>query len=205
MLKPSRGAASRRRGAHAQRGVGLIEILVSVLITSFGLLALAGLQSRMGQAQFESYQRAQALTLLSDLTQRMQANPAAVPSYVTATPAGTGDSAPASCASLTTLAQRDLCEWSNALKGASETSTSGGVTSNVGAMIGARGCVEEVQAADLTAGICRPAVYRVTVTWQGMLATVAPGVSCAQGLYGADDGLRKAVSAPVVAPLLGCI
>ncbi len=61
------------------------------------------------------------------------------------------------------------------------------------------------QAADLTAGICRPAIYRVTVAWQGMLATVAPGVTCGQGLYGTDDGLRKAISAPVVAPLLGCI
>lgn len=205
MLKPSRHAARPRRGVHAQRGVGLIEILVSVLITSFGLLALAGLQSRMGQAQFESYQRAQALTLLADLTQRMQANPAAVASYVTASPAGTGDSAPASCASLATVPERDLCEWSNALKGVSETSTSGSVTSNVGAMIGARGCVEQIQAADLTAGICRPAIYRVTVAWQGMLATVAPGVTCGQGLYGTDDGIRKAISAPVVAPLLGCI
>jgi type IV pilus assembly protein PilV len=197
--------ARRHRFARAQQGVGLIEILVSVLITSFGLLALAGLQSRMGQAQFESYQRAQALTLLADLTQRMQANPASVASYVTASPAGTGDAAPASCASLTTVPERDLCEWSNALKGASETSTSGGTTTNVGAMIGARGCVEEIQAADLTAGICRPAIYRVTVAWQGMLATVAPGVTCGQGLYGTDDGLRKAISAPVVAPLLGCI
>ena len=35
--------------------------------------------------------------------------------------------------------------------------------------------------------------------------TVAPGVTCGQGLYGTDDGLRKAISAPVVAPLLGCI
>ncbi|MBP6405886.1 MAG: type IV pilus modification protein PilV [Proteobacteria bacterium] len=205
MLNKARHPGRRCGSPRAQAGVGLIEILVSVLITSFGLLALAGLQSRMGQAQFESYQRAQALTLLADLTQRMQANPASVASYVTASPAGTGDAAPASCASLTTVPERDLCEWSNALKGASETSTSGGTTTNVGAMIGARGCVEEIQAADLTAGICRPAIYRVTVAWQGMLATVAPGVTCGQGLYGTDDGLRKAISAPVVAPLLGCI
>lgn len=188
----------------SQKGVGLIEILVSVLITSFGLLALAGLQTRMGQAQFESNQRSQAMVLLADLTQRMQANPALAASYVTASPAGTGDTAPTSCAALTTLADRDLCEWSNALKGSAESSTVSGTSTLVGAMIGARGCVEQVQAPDPTVGICRPAIYRVTVTWQGMMSTVAPGVSCAQGLYGTDDALRKAISAPVVAPLLGC-
>lgn len=199
MLKRRR--IQRPDASRTQRGVGLIEILVSVLITSFGLLALAGLQSRMGQAQFESYQRAQAITLLNDMAQRVQANTNNGASYVAASPIGTGDAEPANCATLTTLAARDRCEWSNALKGAAETSAG----ANVGAMIGARGCIEQTQAADVTAGICRPAIYRITVTWQGLLSTVAPGVTCAQNLYGADDGLRKAISTQVVAPLPGCV
>ncbi|MBX3658660.1 MAG: type IV pilus modification protein PilV [Ramlibacter sp.] len=182
-----------------QRGVGLIEILVSVLITSFGLLALAGLQSRMGQAQFESYQRAQALTLLSDLTQRIQSNVAQAGTYVTVSPMGTDDTSSSACSTLTTRSGIDLCEWSQALKGASE--TSGGA--NVGAMIGARGCVELVQAADTTPGICRPATYRVTVAWQGLAATVAPAVNCAEDLYGADSQ-RRAISSQVVAPMPTC-
>ncbi|MGE3349747.1 MAG: type IV pilus modification protein PilV [Ramlibacter sp.] len=187
------------RPRKSQRGVGLIEILVSVLITSFGLLALAGLQSRVGQAQFESYQRAQALTLLADLTQRIQANVAQASTYVTASTVGTGDTGSTACSTLTTRSDIDLCEWSRALRGAAE--TSGG--SNVGAMIGARGCVELVEAADTTSGICRPATYRVTVAWQGLASTVAPGVACAKDLYGADSQ-RRAISSQVVTPLPTC-
>jgi type IV pilus assembly protein PilV len=46
-FRPHR-AAARRIGAH-QRGVTLIEVMVAVLVFSFGLLGLVGLQARATQ------------------------------------------------------------------------------------------------------------------------------------------------------------
>ena len=127
----------------------MMEILVSILITAFGLLALAGLQTKMNAALMESFQRAQALTLVQDMTQRLQANRDQNATYITASAVGTGDAAPVSCAAAGTRAQIDLCEWSNALKGAAEKSAA---NANIGAMIGARGCVEQLQAAESRSG-----------------------------------------------------
>ena len=196
------GQFDRRSGKPAvrERGAALIEVLVSILIVAFGLLALAGLQTRMNAALMESFQRAQALTLVQDITQRLQANRDQYASYVTASAVGTGDAAPASCTAVGTRAQIDLCEWSNALKGAAEKSDT---NANIGAMIGARGCVEQLQAPNPAVGICQPGKYRLSVVWQGMNATVAPAVTCGQAAYG-DEALRKVVSTQVVIPLPSC-
>lgn len=184
------------------RGGAMIEILVSIAITGLGLVALAGLQTRMTAAMLEAQQRAQAITLLQDMTGRIQANVNESASYVTAGAAGTGDAAPEDCSALAspTRASLDLCEWSNALKGAAETLAG----NQAGAMIGARGCVEELQPANPASGICQPASYRVTVAWQGMNATIAPAVSCGADEYGGDDSLRKAISSRIVIPLPSC-
>lgn len=185
--------------ASRQRGAALLEVLVSILITSFGLLALAGLQTKMNAALLEAYQRAQALSLLEDMTQRMQANQNQDVAYIAAS-LGTGDGLQADCSGLGTRALIDRCEWSNSLKGASETAGGG----NVGAMLGARGCIEQLQVANTGAGACLPAIYRISVAWQGMNATVVPAVACGANQYGPDDSLRKAISARVVIPLPGC-
>lgn len=200
MLTGSPGA--RRWPQTGEGGAALIEVLVSILIVSFGLLALAGLQTKMNSALLEAYQRAQALTLLEDMTQRIQANQTLSVNYIAAS-LGTGDAQPADCATIATptRAQLDLCEWSNALKGAAERNAS---DSNIGAMIGARGCVEQLQAANPATGVCQPAIYRVTVAWQGLNPTVAPAVQCGANQYGDDDTLRKAISSRVIVPLPGC-
>lgn len=186
--------------ARHQCGAALIEVLVSILIVSFGLLALAGLQTKMNSALLESYQRAQALTLLDDMAQRIQANQTLSVDYI-ATSLGTADGLTTDCSTLSTRALIDRCEWSNALKGAAEVKSGG---DNIGAMIGARGCVEQLQAANPTLAICQPAIYRVTVAWQGLNATVTPAVTCGANQYGADDSLRKVVSARVIVPLPAC-
>jgi type IV pilus assembly protein PilV len=198
-----RGLSRRRAPApQAQGGATMIEVLVSIVITVFALLALAGLQTRMNAAVLESFQRSQALSLLQDITDRIQANQNQGPTYV-ADAVGTGDAQPADCSAVAGgRAMVDLCEWSNALKGAAETTSDG--TANVGAMIGARGCVEQLQAANTASGICQPATYRITIAWQGINATVAPAVLCGKDLYGVDDSLRRAISSRVVVPLPAC-
>lgn len=49
----------------------LIEVLVSILIFSFGVLALVGLQSSMTRAQTEAQLRAEASFLASEVMARM--------------------------------------------------------------------------------------------------------------------------------------
>jgi type IV pilus assembly protein PilV len=170
--------------------VGLIEVLVTVLITAFGLLAIAGLVAKSTTSEFDSYQRAQASVLLTDMVERINANRANAAAYVTASPLGTGATISTSCNSMATGTARDQCEWNNELQGAGESTASGKAA---GAMVGARGCVELVQAANTTPGFCAAGIYRVSVVWQGQSATVAPALACGQNLYG-DDRLRRALA-----------
>jgi len=157
------------------RGFTLIEVLVTVFILAFGLLGLANLQSKMQVTEVESYQRAQGVVLLRDMMEMIAANRTNAVDYVTGTSIGTGDAEPASCTGKAFGAGRDVCEWSNALKGAAEKDAG---NANVGAMIGAHGCVTQVQAEDTTSGVCLPGIYRVTVLWQGLNSTVAPNLVC---------------------------
>jgi type IV pilus assembly protein PilV len=182
-----------------QRGFTIIEVLVAIIILAFGLLGLAALQGKLQLSGFESYQRAQALLLLAEMTERMSTNRSLAANYVSGSVIGTGDTQPATCTGGPGVAY-DLCEWSNNLKGAAE--LSGGT--RIGAMVGARGCITQVQAPNSAAGICTPGIYRVDVVWQGMQATAAPAVTCAQGSYGADDALRRAVSAQITIGLPSC-
>ena len=127
--------ARRKSRAPRQRGVTMIEVLISIFILTVGMLGAASLQFRMQTAELEAYQRTQAIVLLQDMVARINANRKSAAEYVTAAPLGTGGTP--DCTAPATLAERDLCAWHSALLGASE--KSGG--SEVGAMTGARGCI----------------------------------------------------------------
>lgn len=176
------------RLAARQRGTSMIEVLVSIVIVVLGLLGLAGLQTHAALAEAESFQRAQAILLVQDMADRVSANRLNAASYITATPLGTGDT-PGACGSMTGVA-RDKCEWSAALLGSSE-SASG---LKVGAMIGARGCVTETVSV-------MPRQYMVSVVWQGVTNTKAPGTACGSGLYG-DEKTRRALTTTIT---VGCL
>lgn len=173
--------------AYKQNGATLLEVLVTIIILAFGLLGLAGLQMQTRSVEMESYQRSQAMVILNDMVNRLQMARANAASYVTEE---VGDGNVASCTGLVGAAF-DLCEWANALRGAAE--ESGGV--KLGAMIGARGCIAEIQAPVNTAGGCTPGIYEVTVAWQGLFKSAAPNNSCAQGsgIYG-EDSYRRTIS-----------
>ncbi len=187
-------------------GFSLIEVLVSLLIITLGLLGLAGLQVRMQQAEFESYQRSQAVILLYDMVERIQSNRATASCFrfttntTAGTPyVGTGATAPTGCTGGTTaadnaMADAALAEWDSLLEGASEKS---GVNS-VGAMVGARGCVSYGGAATEVANpvggtIAGTGIYTVTVVWQAAADSSVPTVTCGKDLYGAETK-RRAVS-----------
>lgn len=193
----NRRSFSRRTAS----GFSMIEVLVTIVILAFGLLGLAGLQARIQVAELESYQRSQALALLADMNARIWANNPSASSYVSVSTIGTGDSELTTCTSHAAgSVARDICEWSNALKGASQTTSTG---TRIGAVIGARGCVTQVQAANAAAGVCQPAIYEVAVAWQGIAATVVPAQTCGQGSYGTDS-YRRVVSTRITVGLPGC-
>jgi type IV pilus assembly protein PilV len=106
-------------------------------------------------------------------------------SYV-AGPLGTGVTDAANCTSAGTRAQIDLCEWSTALKGSSE--TKGG--NKAGAMISGRGCVATTAVAN---------TYMISVVWQGMNSTATPASTCGQGLYDSEAS-RRVVTMTVQIP-----
>ena len=62
------------RRIRAQSGFTMIEVLITFIVLVIGLLGLIGLQARTQQAELESYQRGQALVLLQDMLDRMNAN-----------------------------------------------------------------------------------------------------------------------------------
>jgi type IV pilus assembly protein PilV len=194
MLNPSRLRYTR------QRGVSLIEVLVTLLILAFGLLGVAGLQAKMSLAEMESYQRSQAILALTEMTERMSANAAQATSYLNAGTIGTNDTQPANCTTIAQGATRDLCEWSNSLKGASEQKSAG----NVGGMVGAVGCITQLQAYNPASGVCSAGIYQVSVAWQGMNPTATPALACGQGTFGANEAYRRVIAAAVTVGTTSC-
>lgn len=185
----------------------MIEVLVTMIVLAIGILGLAGVTAKMQQSQTESYQRSQAVLLLQDMSSRLTLNGGNAASYVTGTGNGTamGTGNTTICGtSPATPATADLCQWSNALQGAAETIGSGSTASNIGAMIGARGCIEQIQAANPTPGLCTPGIYRVSVVWQGLTPIAQSALACGQNLYGTDDTLRRAISERVTIGLPSC-
>jgi type IV pilus assembly protein PilV len=188
----------RRAGAR-QSGMSMIEVLVSLLLIVIGLLGLIGLQVRMQQAEFESYQRAQALVLMNDMVDRIRSQHITASCFSFSSLAGTGwvgtsATATPSCtvsnAANNAMAVAIMNEWQSQLLGAGE--TKGGVS--VGAMLGARGCVYY----DATTALLDPTavpiagtgLYTVAVSWQGAVDTFAPPVNCANGQYGVETRRR---------------
>lgn len=173
-----------------QSGFTLIEILVTAVIISFGLLSLAGLQAKMTTTQMESYQRAHALVLVEDMAARIttQRRDAVAGAYATAgeiTTVGTDDADDPSDDCSGDLPAQDLCEWSKALKGAGTTDDDGRF---LGAMLEARGCIERMTD--------DPATFLVSVAWQGLTETVSPNLACGRGEY-QNDAMRRVLAVRV--------
>ena len=191
-----------RLNSARSRGFTMIEVLVSLLIIVLGLLGLAGLQVRIQQSEFESYQRAQALVLLQDMVERIhqQRVVAKCFQFTTDTAAGTpylgaGATATPACAlsavsTNNTQAVLSMGEWNSWLQGAAE--TKGGA--QAGAMLGARGCVSYAAGTELEnppgTPLADTGIYTVAISWQGTIDTFAPTDNCANGLYGAETRRR---------------
>ena len=104
-----------------QRGVSLIEVMMSVLIFSIGLIGLAGLMVMSTRSNHSAYLRTQVTFLANNMADRMSANPRGVwvGSYnsgvypVAAATVGCGAGSPCNSAD---LAVHDQQLWSNQLR-----------------------------------------------------------------------------------------
>ncbi|MEQ9418110.1 MAG: type IV pilus modification protein PilV [Salinisphaeraceae bacterium] len=174
-----------------EQGVTLIEILISLLVLSIGLLGLAGLQVSAQQLSMDAYEQERAGLLADYIVERIALNREARQCYgftdpVTGGPAiGQGVEIDLTCTGFGTiatqeLAEADLAAWEQMLEGATETLAG----NNVGAMVNARGCIW-LDADANTATIA--------VTWQGEIQADAPPASlCGANQYG-DERYRRAL------------
>lgn len=90
-------------------GFSLIEVLISIVILSIGLLGTAGLMGASLRNTNTAYYRSQATVLADDILDRMRANlPEARVGQYDVTPGP-------SCAATSAMAQFDCQEWSAAL------------------------------------------------------------------------------------------
>lgn len=65
----------------AQRGVGMVEVLVALLVMSIGVLGYAGLQLRALTSSEDAFVRSQAMAIAQDAVERIAANRSGVPTY----------------------------------------------------------------------------------------------------------------------------
>lgn len=200
-------------------GYSLIEILVTLVVLLLGLLGLAGVNARASINEFESYQRIQAMALLQDMVGRLNANRMVAPCYsngATGVQVGTADASGytgvpgvAACTLTTdingnainatqkTQLVDDLQAWNNQLQGGAESDSTKAVTA-VGAMVGAVGCIRQIDATNQ--------IYLISVSWQGLADTVAPtdatATPCGRGNYGSEARHRMVTATVQIARLL---
>ncbi|MGE5115285.1 MAG: type IV pilus modification PilV family protein [Betaproteobacteria bacterium] len=215
-------SARRVPGRHARRGgvrgFSLIEVLITMVLILLGLLGVLATQARAAKVEFESYQRGQALSLVRDMESRLAASRAIVQAgfmsaAVSSTDGsiyvgngsgavsfadGTGNCVVPAAGDALAAAKYEMCQWAQALQGAA--ATDGGA--NVGAMLGARGCLIRIDPPQANA----IADFYVVVVWQGVSAGTEPPVDAPAGrnLCASDTdfgtGLRRGVSMRVMVP-----
>lgn len=170
-----------------QRGVSLLEVMITVIVVSVGLIGMAGLQVATKRAGFQASQRTLALTLANDMMQRITLNPGNLAAYATgANPVGAGSiaSAPTKClgnaaaanCSGAQLVAWDLWEWEQRIDGTA-TLNKDASNANAGGLVSPSGCV-----------VINGAQVRVIINWRGLVATTDPAnanTSC--GTWAATD------------------
>jgi type IV pilus assembly protein PilV len=98
-----------------QKGFGLLEVLVTLVILAIGLLGLAGLQATGLKNNLSAYHRSQATQLSYEIADRMRANVAGISSYVSGTPTATASCGTTTGCSAENMAKNDLFEWNAVL------------------------------------------------------------------------------------------
>jgi type IV pilus assembly protein PilV len=179
-----------------QRGVSVLEVLITLIVFSLGVLSVGMLQGVSARANYEAVQRTTAAHIANDLLERMRANPTALELYIPLATLGGGslgaEPAPdcaseANLCSADELALHDLWQWEQLLDGVSEmdgASETGGLLMPTACMNGPVGGGQ--------------GTYAVSIAWRGQAALSNPAVdACGDGtgLYGDNNEFRRIVVA----------
>lgn len=103
-----------KRRLNLEFGTTLMEVLVSLLVLSFGLLGIAGVQSVSLRNNQAAYYRTQATMLTSEIIERMRANKVGVDNDAYDNVAGAATPACFTAAGCTPgqMAAQDILDWS---------------------------------------------------------------------------------------------
>ena len=104
-------------GCRYASGFSLLELLVTLVVLSIGLLGLGLMQTTGMSLTKTAYARTQAMMLASDIADRVRANEASAANYVgnsVTTPTTPGCIAGTTCTG-PLLAASDMADWSNRL------------------------------------------------------------------------------------------
>lgn len=104
---------SRFNSPKYQRGIGMMEVLVTILVLAIGLLGLAGLQLASLKQNNQALQRSVATLDAYDLTDRIRANPIGVDFGWYNSPTATAVAACGTTSGCTPqqMAQNDFYSW----------------------------------------------------------------------------------------------
>ncbi|WP_192954790.1 type IV pilus modification protein PilV [Gallaecimonas mangrovi] len=147
---------------YRSKGFSLLEVLVALVVLSFGILGAVAMQLAAKRGSFGALERTQAMSLANDYVERARSNPLGVALYAgdmgyqQSVTSSSGCSTTTPCNS-SALAAWDKYQWHQTLLGA--TTVEG--TTNLPLLLHAVGCV--TVAANL---------MTVTLSWDGTEATV---------------------------------
>ena len=175
-----------------QSGFSLLELLVSLVIFSIGLLGVAGLQAVSKQANYESQQRTMASQVAYALLEDMRTNGSGIGVYTATADLGGGTltglpvsncrdpNVPCSAAQ---KAVHDLWHWERVVDGVQET----GVEGAAGGVVSPTVCIDGP-----LGGVA--GVYAVSIAWRGGAEMSNPDLSqcgVGTGKYGNGDTFRR--------------
>lgn len=173
-------------------GFSLLEVLISMVVLSIGLLGIAGLQATSKRTSYEALQRTTAVMLTRDIIERMRTNPDQIAAYngtVDTTTITHNDCSAATCTPAQ-LAAYDLFEWQQAILGANELSDTG---VNTGGLVSPVGCIT-------VAAACTSCLVTVAIAWRGMTKLSDPSIdTCGDTTGNYDDTAGDNVFRRVIA------
>lgn len=151
-------------------GFSLIEVLITLVVFSLGVLTVAGLQTISKKSNFQAVQRTTATMLAYDILERMRANTGQLQFYAsnsmtngTGLGGGTLSLPTPDCGSLSCspaqMEAYDLYQWEQAIDGASELNG----TTKAGGLVTPTACI--TGPAGGGAG-----VYTVAIAWRGSVS-----------------------------------
>ena len=175
-----------------ETGFSLVEVLVTLVITTIALLSSVSLQILSKRAVYDGSQRTTAAHLADDLLSRMRSNSGVLANYIPAGPIGSGTlgNAPANnclnpgvtCTDLE-MSGFDLWQWEQHIDG--QLSTAGG--NATGGLNSAAACIT----GPVGGGTGN---YTVAIAWRGMTNSLNPTVNncgAGSGFYGDGDAYRR--------------